>query len=193
MIQRHARFRCILGRLGRLLRLRGLRLSLIRLIRRGLVSVKLPRTGLPRCLLIRHRLPISRLARRWLHRITVPRRISWHTLAGGILFPAGGVGGTGRASLRILPSAKERSLNLGGILRGRICLNGVKVVVLPRRLLLVHEPGCLNRVRPLGWRFLRRYQGRRRTRRVKPRAPEQTPRLVSVAQRMGAPGQYWVG
>ena len=113
-------------------------------------------------------------------------------MAGGILFPAGGVGGTGRASLRILPSGEERSLNLGGILRSRICLNGVKVVILPRRLLLVHEPGCLNRVRPLSWRFLRRYQGRRRTRRVKLRPPEQTPRLVSVAQRMGAPGQYRV-
>ena len=176
-----------------LLRLRGLRLSLVRLIRCGLVSIKLPRTGLPRCLLVRHRLPVSRLTGRWLHRITVPWRISWHTLAGGILFPTGGVGGTGRASLRILPSGEERSLNFGGILRGGICLNGVKVVILPRRLLLVHEPGCLNRVRPLSWRFLRRYQGRRRTRRVKPRAPEQTPRLVSVAQRMSAPRQYRVG
>ena len=176
-----------------LLRLRGLRLSLIRLIGCGLVSIKLPRTGLPRCLLVRHRLPVSRLTGRWLHRITVPWRISWHTLAGGILFPTGGVGGTGRASLRILPSGEERSLNLGRILRSRICLDGVKVVILPRRLLLVHEPGCLNRVRPLSWRFLRRYQGRRRTRRIKLRPPEQTPRLVSVAQRMGAPGQYRVG
>ena len=166
-----------------------------------IVSVgALLRPGL--CGLLRLRVLLRlRLCLVWLVRLRLPRLRCWavpgrlpHGLlpaVGGVLLPPGGVGGAGS---RILPPGVQGALELRcalGVGWG-VQLHGVQAVVLPGRLLFLHKRIRLQRVGPqrhrLGGGDECGHRGR-----VVGGPPEEAPRFLAVADRVGAPGQHRVG